>query len=70
MKDPIRICCKVVVMGYHDQCFPLFFHNLLHQFHHFLGCVGIQISRGFVRKNDLRIDYKRPRHADPLLLSA
>ena len=57
-------------MGYHDQCFPLFFHNLLHQFHHFLGCVGIQISRGFVRKNDLRIDYKRPRHADPLLLSA
>ena len=70
MEDAICISRKMIIMGYHDQCFLLLSDHLLHQRHDFPGCTGIQISCRLICKNDLRIYHQCSCHTDSLLLSS
>lgn len=54
----------------HDERFVPCAHDVTDGIHHVVGSVRVQISRGFVRKHDVRIRHERARDANALLLAA
>ena len=58
------------IMGNHNQCLPLFLYDISHQGQNLFRGMGIQVSGGLVRKNNLRINHQGPGNTHSLLLSS
>ena len=70
MNDLISEGCQVVIVGNHYHGLPLFMDYPLHELQNFQSRVGIQVSRGLIRKYYLRINDQRPCNTDSLLLTS
>ena len=58
------------IVGNHNQSLPLFLNDISHQGQNLFSGMGIQVSGGFVRKNNLRIYHQGPGNTHSLLLSS
>src|SRR5512141_1815982 len=68
--DPFAEGRNILLMGHQDHRYAgllVQFHKELHDLN---ACLGIEISGGFVSKNDRCIVHERPGNSDPLLLTS